>query len=280
MKLTCYPKINVGLKVHPLDELGYHPIQSLFFYAVGELKDEIHVSSNQFTDIYVRGCEINKEDNLVYKAHLALLSNQVDIGNHLIKIEKKIPMGAGLGGGPSNAGIYLKTFGKQSNRLIEIARNLGADIPFFLQSKACLVSGHGEILEPLSQNLEIPALLITPHIHSDTGLIFSIFDGLPKSNWEYQPDMILKYLKSSDSKLHDILHNDLERAACQANPKLALIFFELRRFLTKRSFYCGMSGSGSTFFALFKTRDLAKKTLPKLLELGHSVFETTLCTEI
>ena len=135
MKLTCYPKINVGLKVHPLDELGYHPIQSMFFYAVGELKDEIHISSNQSTEIHVCGYEINKADNLVYKAHLALLKNQVDIGNHLIKIEKKIPTGAGLGGGSSNAGAYLKTFGKQSNQLMEIARSLGADNLFFYKVK-------------------------------------------------------------------------------------------------------------------------------------------------
>ena len=58
-------------------------------YAVGELKDEIHVSSNQFTDIYIAAVR-NKEDNLVYKAHLAL-GNQVDIGNHLSRLRRKFP---------------------------------------------------------------------------------------------------------------------------------------------------------------------------------------------
>ena len=280
MNLTCYPKINLGLKVHPLDEFGYHPIQSLFFYAVGEVKDEIQISSNDSTAIDIPGFEISQTDNIVYKAYLALLNNKVNLHNHLIKIEKKIPTGAGLGGGSSNAGVYLKTFGKELSKLSDIARNLGADVPFFLQNKACFVSGHGEILEPLSEKIKIPALLITPKIHSNTGSIFRIFDELPQSNWTYDPDAILHYLKSADCKLHDILHNDLELAACKANPKLALVYSELRKILSNRSFYCGMSGSGSAFFALFKTRMLAKTIAPKLQILGYPVHETTLCSEI
>lgn len=280
MNLTCYPKINLGLKVHPLDKFGYHPIESLFFYAVGELKDEIQISLNESTEIYVPGYQISRVDNLVYKAHLALLNNQVKIGNHLIKIQKRIPTGAGLGGGSSNAGVYLKTFGKQLDQLPQIGRSLGADVPFFLQNKACFVSGHGEILTPISERLEIPAVLITPNIHSDTSLIFKIFDGLPKSNWSYEPDSIIKYLKSNDCKLYDSLHNDLEAAACEINPKLALIFSDLRQVLTESAFYCGMSGSGSAFFALFETRSLVKQTIPNLLKLGYPVHETTLCTEI
>ena len=178
MNLTCYPKINLGLRVHPVDKHGYHPIQSIFLYAVGELKDEIKVSNYHCTDVSVPGHEITNTENLVYKAHLALLKNGVKLNKQKIIIEKKIPTGAGLGGGSSNAGVYLRTFGSELKHLDKIAKNIGADIPFFLQNKACLVSGHGEILEPLENKFKIPAIIVTPSIHCETKSIFKVFDEL------------------------------------------------------------------------------------------------------
>ncbi len=280
MNLTCYPKINLGLRVHPLDTLGYHPIQSIFLYAVGELKDEIKVSNYHCTDVSVPGHEIKNTENLVYKAHLALLKNGVRLNNQKIIIQKKIPTGAGLGGGSSNAGVYLRTFGSELKHLDKIAKNIGADIPFFLQNKACLVSGHGEILEPIEDKLNIPAIIVTPNIHCETKSIFKIFDELPQPVWEYEPHLIISYLRSASSKINDHLSNDLERAACTVHPKLRSIFSALRQILEEQCFYCGMSGSGSAFFALFKSPDLSQAALNNLREAGYQAYQTKFCSEI
>ena len=280
MKLTCYPKINLGLRVHPIDNLGYHPIQSIFLYSIGELKDEIQISPNQSTEISITNYEIEKTENLVYKAHLALRQNGVCLDKHKITITKKIPTGAGLGGGSSNAGIYLKAFGSELKNLERVALGLGADIPFFLQNKACIVSGYGEILQPIEEEIEIPAVIITSNVHCATKEIFKVFDELPKVHWEYKPKLIIEHLLSADPALMQYLSNDLERASSRLHPKLAELFYELRQILIEQCFYCGMSGSGSSFFALFKTLDRRQTAYEELREAGFQAYKSRLCSMI
>lgn len=280
IELKCYPKINIGLKVHAPTITGYHPLKSLFFYAVGELHDSIRIESADHTSICVPGYQISQTENLVYKAHLKLKNLGVLSDFQKINIEKKIPLGAGLGGGSSNAGNYLKYFGKQLSDLTEIASQLGADVPFFTQNEACLVTGFGERLQILRHNLKIPALIITNDEHCCTAKIFNVFDSSKIKQWNFDPDRILQMLHTADSALQDLIQNDLELSAIQTYPRLDDIYKELRKELFNDSFFSGMSGSGSSFFALFDSNHKRDSSYKTLTSLGFKAYQTEIRSNI
>ena len=165
-------------------------------------------------------------------------------------MEKKIPAGAGLGGGSSDAAHTLLGLNKlcelelSREKLEEIGAKLGADVPFFLWQQPMLVSGTGTELEPFDLEADFSIKLITPPIHSSTAEAYKALDlemcsrtlsieellGLPRSDWK------------------EFLVNDLEEPVFKLFPELNKIKNELYE---EGAFYAAMSGSGSSVFGLF-----------------------------
>lgn len=243
-----YAKVNIFLKISNKRD-GYHELVSRFV-RVHSLYDTISFikSSRKAFDIIGEfGCKM--ETNTVYKAY-KLLEKYDSVRNffqsYSVKIEKKIPEFAGLGGGSSNAATFLNMTNKYCNlnlskdELCEIAVKIGADVPFFVyEYDSANVTGIGEIVEKFDEEI-LDIETITPQIKCNTGEIFKVFrENFYKQISNEDANNLLK-LKSIDIlKQFDIKDaNDLFEPALSLYPQL--------NDYAKKDWY--FSGSGSSFF--------------------------------
>ena len=243
-----YAKVNIFLKISNKRD-GYHELVSRFV-RVHSLYDNISFikSSRKAFDIIGEfGCKM--ETNTVYKAY-KLLEKYDSVRNffqsYSVKIEKKIPEFAGLGGGSSNAATFLNMTNKYCNlnlskdELCEIALEIGADVPFFVyEYDSANVTGIGEIVEKFDEEI-LDIETITPQIKCNTGEIFKVFrENFYKQISNEDANNLLK-LKSIDIlKQFDIKDaNDLFEPALSLYPQL--------NDYAKKDWY--FSGSGSSFF--------------------------------
>ena len=243
-----YAKVNIFLKISNKRD-GYHELVSRFV-RVHSLYDTISFikSSRKAFDIIGEfGCKM--ETNTVYKAYKLLErydSVRDFFQSYSVKIEKKIPEFAGLGGGSSNAATFLNMTNKYCNlnlskdELCEIAVKIGADVPFFVyEYDSANVTGIGEIVEKFDEEI-LDIEIITPQIKCNTGEIFKVFrENFYKQISNEDANNLLK-LKSIDIlKQFDIKDaNDLFEPALSLYPQL--------NDYAKKDWY--FSGSGSSFF--------------------------------
>ena len=191
------------------------------------------------------------QTDLAVRAHLEL---ERHVGRRLplrMKLEKRIPVGGGLGGGSSNAAAMLRgvnelfELGLDAATLAEIARGLGSDVPFLVRGGSAIVEGLGERLEHHEQLPDVHAVLVFPAIACPTGPVYGKFDTL-------RPDAALqthrvRALAAMDSLTHDAPFNDLAAAAIAAAPALEDEIAEVQEAAART---VHVSGSGSTLFVL------------------------------
>lgn len=254
-------KINIGLDVISKRSDGFHNIESLMFPVLG-LYDEIEVIPRADNDINFiqRGIEVDclAEDNLCVRAY-RLLMKEYGISGADITINKKIPFGAGLGGGSSNAAFILKAvadvFGLpvSADELVVLARGLGSDTAFFIHNVPTLVTGRGDELQPVDLSLDGYYLtLVKPSININTKQAYSgVKPAVPSKN-------ILDILKLGVDEWRFYLKNDFEKHIFEKNLLLATL---KKSLYEKGALLSMMSGSGSTMYAIseapFDTSDFA-----------------------
>lgn len=257
-------KINLGLSIVSKRPDGYHELETIF-YPVG-LKDMVEVIQTDNThpsiDFTNTGLAIPGylNQNLCVKAYELLKKDFPSLPNVKIHLHKIIPMGAGLGGGSSDATAVLKllnqlfNLGLKQKQLIDYAAQLGSDCAFFVHEKACHATGRGEILTPFNCDLsDYQIVLIHPAIHISTAWAFSqLTPGIKEKS-------IAEIVAQPIESWKDNLVNDFERPIIAAHPTIGAIKNNLYQ---KGAIYASMSGSGSSVFGLFN------KTIP----LSHSLF--------
>lgn len=269
IKKKSYAKINLGLAVTGKRADSYHELSSLFIpiglYDV--LDFEFKKSDNFKCEIISTGLFSSKlptnESNLIYKTS-ALISKMFSVNfNIKVNIEKNIPMGAGLGGGSSNAALVLKELNNflklklSKTELMDIAVKLGADVPFFIESKASLVQGIGEIIIPFDMNKEYQILLIKPEESISTREVFKDFNlDLTLNCLNVNKLHHIESLFSSglaDTSSMSKLHNDLECVAVKKCPEIEKVKEYIMSF---SPIVCMMSGSGTSVFGVFENLSL------------------------
>lgn len=252
-------KINIFLKIEGREVTsGMHFLNSLF--APIDLFDTIEIAESASFSVVTEGISENipTEKNIIFKAYSAL---QNYVGKELpefeVTIRKTIPSGAGLGGGSSNAAVFLKFLNEycklnlSSAQLIEIASKIGSDVPFFFLGRPALVKGLGEKMEPI----ELPPsddffVLVNPEIHVNTGLAYSLFDKkFPDCDTSNRVPEYFSW-KNED------IFNDFEEIVFAEFPEIARVKAELETLGAHKVF---MSGSGSTLIAMTKSEDTAGK---------------------
>ena len=250
-------KVNLTLSVGPRGRDGYHPLRSTVL-RIG-LADELTVAlgNNEGGDVLtvsgLSGCDA--DGNLVTSAfratRRALGQEMPPLVAHL---EKRIPIGAGLGGGSADAAAAVDSAlqmwgaGLSPQMLGEVALELGADVPFFAANLAAAhVSGRGEKLEGLQVRGNPGLLLVTPPIAISTAAVYARFDELDAPSGSSRT-IDFERLTEQSASLRDA--NDLWPAATSLVPALAEIRSELER-LSSRPWL--MSGSGSTLFAIYES---------------------------
>jgi 4-diphosphocytidyl-2-C-methyl-D-erythritol kinase len=264
-RLRAPAKVNLRLKVLGKRADGFHEIETVM-QRIG-LWDIIRV------ELAVKGLEVHcpgfpdleGEQNLIWQAVRLLEEESNQRLSFRIYLKKRIPLGAGLGGGSSDAAAVLSGINDflgrpvSARRLTELAGDLGSDIPFFLTRQTSLARGRGEILEPL------PDFPVWWYV--------LVYPGFPlATRWVYQEVKIpltekkqyinIKSLKTGlNGPGIDFLENDLEKAVLAHYPLLSRVKEAL---LAQGSLGALMTGSGSTVFGLWREKKEAVKAFHHL----------------
>jgi len=266
-------KINLYLRVNRRRTDGYHDITSLMQLIT--LYDELRFSP-QKTGI-VLSCSRDDlpvdEKNLVYRAAAAFYARTGITPGIRIGIHKRIPLGAGLGGGSSNAATTLMTLNEihktalTKNDLMRLGETLGADVPFFVFGKTAWVSGRGEKLQEAPPLPRMSFVLINPGFPVSTHEVYEGLNwGLTKKRRNYS---IPRF--SSIQEVAAGLANDLEGVVSTLYP----VVNEIKAFLLKNGALGAlMTGSGPTVFGIFKNNQAsARVKRTAVLEKGWLVFD-------
>ncbi len=258
-------KINLFLKIVGKRFDGFHEIESLFAFL--DLHDELTVKKSNNFKLEITGefaDLIDEKENLFTKI-LDFFAIKFSISKNLhIKIIKNIPVGAGLGGGSSNAAFFMQALNQifalnlSKIELQKISLNFGSDIAFFFENHASIVKGRGEIIENFNEFAPISALLINPKIAISTHDIFKKFRGEFSSKISTK-----KLLEKNVFYLLKNFSNDLEKPAIE---KLEAILEIIKNLKKNGAKIAKMTGSGATCFGIFDNEqdlNLAKTSFNK-----------------
>ena len=271
---TAFAKINLGLKIVRQRRDGYHDILSLF-QAVS-LADKLEITLDEAPGMSVSDTAIpSGPKNLVMKAESLLRTYAPSVPEAAFQLEKWIPAGAGLGGGSSDAAAALRGLRKlhalpwTDASLRVLAAGIGSDVPFFITGGTAVVSGRGEVIEPVDWPFSFHYCLIYPGFPVPTGWAYSQLTDIGAGVEPYR-EMIdgLKAGTLDKKTFLSALRNDFETPVFQAYPLLG----DIKRALTDAGADAAfMSGSGSTMVGLFDNRDTARKAADKLARPGWNI---------
>jgi len=253
-------KINIGLFITGKRNDGYHSIETVFYPV--RIYDELIISKSDIFLFSTNSASLSGDytNNLVFKA-VKLLANEVfekDLPVS-IRLNKSIPMGAGLGGGSADAAFTLKAVNRLLNlkipaeRLKQLALKIGSDVPFFLNPRPHFGSSRGEVLIPLNFSLGKPLLIVNPGIHVSTKWAYEHCTPTPAP---FDLRKLDGFNGNDIATLNNYVHNDFEEIVCKNFQQIAELRYELNK---SHAIYVSMSGSGSTFFAVYNDVATAKK---------------------
>lgn len=241
-----------------------------------DLADELMVKQSDSFELEISGSFakfVDQKKNLLTEI-LSFFCDKFGITKNLhIKLKKNIPVGAGLGGGSSDAACLMKSLNEifvlnlSKDELQKISLNFGSDIPFFFEDKSAIISGRGEIIENFPTFQSMPALLINPGINLSTKEIFQKYGQLKCAFSTKVP--IKKLLRDDVFELIKLLPNDLDKAAISSAPIINQILEKLKE---SGADFAKMSGSGPTCFGIFLKKEKLEEAETKLRELFPHFF--------
>jgi len=259
LKVKSPAKINIGLNIVSKRDDGFHNIETIFYPL--NLFDEITFTESSEFSFISNDENLNKEKtNLITKAKDLLESFTSKKLYVKIYLEKNIPIGAGLGGGSSNAATTLLALNDFFNlnvskeNLSKLALQLGSDVPYFINPVASFAESRGEIITPINFNLDKHLLIVNPGIHIQTKWAFSLIK--PK-----QPKVSLKnFINKSKTSTNEILQfasNDFENVVFEEYHQVKEIKNKMLEFGAN---YSLMTGTGSTVWGMFDDEEAANQT--------------------
>lgn len=249
LKANC--KINIGLDVLRRRTDGFHDVETIMMPVYG-LYDTVEVVKNGTNEhhLTIRGIEIDcaDNDNICTKA-ARLMSELYGTGGVGITLEKRVPFGAGLGGGSSDGVAVIKAINSlyelnlSEAVLTGIAARLGSDTAFFVRNIPQFCSGRGEITTPISLNLQGYTLVVAkPDEGVSTREAYAgIVPAIPRHS-------LAESVKRPAAEWPGLIKNDFEASVFPSHPLIADL---KREMLAQGAIYASMSGSGSAVFGLF-----------------------------
>ena len=244
-------KINIGLYVTERRADGYHNLETVFFPI--QLSDSLSIRKNgqAHCNFTCQGLSIDcsAHDNLIVKT-FRMFQERFGIEGVDIEFEKHIPMGAGLGGGSSDATFTamelnrIFQLGLSPEELRVLIKPLGADCPFFIENRPAYAEGIGDLLTPIELSLKgYYLLLVKPDVHVSTAEAYRSIR--PKASGIHLPSVLSQ---TPVNEWRKCVRNDFEASVFPAHPELARIKQSL---YDHGAVYAAMSGSGSTLYGLF-----------------------------
>ncbi len=251
-------KINFGLNIIEKRSDGFHNIETIFYPV--DLFDVLTFSaSDKFIFDSDNEALNNEKDNLVTKAKTLL---EEKCGRELkieIHLKKNIPIGAGMGGGSSDAAATLKTLNQIFNLYLNhdelkvLALKLGSDVPFFLNPVPSFAESRGEKISAINFLINRPVLIVNPGIHISTKWAY---ENIKPQKPEFSLRELSNFSQTDFSFLQDKVVNDFEEKVFQSFPEIVNIKKEL---LNLGASFALMTGSGSTLFGIFPNKISAEE---------------------
>ncbi|MCD8211269.1 MAG: 4-(cytidine 5'-diphospho)-2-C-methyl-D-erythritol kinase [Prevotella sp.] len=255
MKVYPIAKINLGLSVLRKRPDLYHDIETIFYPI--SLKDELEIElqdKGSSLELNLEGISIQGDvkSNIIYKAYYLLKELYPQITGVKIHLKKNIPVGAGLGGGSSDAAYTIKaldeifSLGITKTQMLSIASQLGADCAFFIDPKPSYATARGEELKEIDVNLSGKFIaIVKPPIFISTRQAYSLVKpSIPKIS-------CLDVIYREVSLWKKELKNDFEESLFKVYPELKEIKTLLYGLGAQ---YAAMSGSGSSIYGIFSSK--------------------------
>jgi 4-diphosphocytidyl-2-C-methyl-D-erythritol kinase len=267
--IKSYAKINWTLDVLFKREDGFHELRTI--YQTVSLYDRLRISDT--VGAIEIACDDSRvptdETNLAHRAATALRRATGVTAGARIEIEKRIPVAAGLGGGSSNAAAALVGLARlwkvdvAERDMVELAMDLGSDVPFFLVGGTALGVGRGEEVYPIEQAECEHLLLVNPGFAVSTATAYGKLSRLTRGQ---SPRIIPFTLFAAKAALPLAASNDLELVVSAAHPEIAEV---KRRLLSLGAQHALMSGSGATVFAIFDNSETSKRAKSEMRASGY-----------
>lgn len=264
IEIKAPAKINIGLKVISKRRDGYHNLSTLF-YPINDLYDVLKFELAENFSFQCDNPNIpNDDNNLVVKAKNILEKESKKRLNVKIELLKNIPSEAGLGGGSSDAAATLISLNElyslnfRYEKLLELALDLGSDVPFFIKAKPAIGKSRGEILEQIDFEINKPILIVNPKIKISTKEAFSF---VKSSNQEIEFNNFLTNHKNDFNSYKNIFENDFENYVFEKYPEIKII---KEKMYTNGALFSSMSGTGSTVYGIFPDVQKIKGLLEEL----------------
>ncbi|RJP67650.1 MAG: 4-(cytidine 5'-diphospho)-2-C-methyl-D-erythritol kinase [Ignavibacteriales bacterium] len=258
IEIKAPAKINFGLNVISKREDGFHNLETIF-YPLKDLYDELRFTRSNKFEFTCSDKELETDDNLIIRAKNLLENESKKKINVRIELQKNIPLGAGLGGGSSDAAATLLSlndmFGLKYDldKLRSFALQLGSDVPFFISAKPAFAESRGEKLTLIDFEIPYPIVLVNPGIHISTAEAYKNIKSKP-AMFNLKDLTNIKLTEPSDYITK--VTNDFEDYAFNKHPEIEEIKEKLYSFGAKLSL---MTGSGSTVFGIFNSFNEAEK---------------------
>jgi len=274
-RVRALAKINLDLRVLEKRADGYHELRTIFqTISLADSLDIAFTPSGE-TEIAIDDA-LGIADNLAARAARMALEAMGARGSVRIRLTKRIPMGAGLGGGSSDAAAVLLALPVLAGGALDwpvlagLARELGSDVPFFLMGGSAVGIGRGTELFPLPDRPPVRGLLAVPRVHVSTAEAYRALS--PRLTTELQQNKIFSF----QSQVWDVSRaipaaNDFEPAVFERHPELAAV---KQRLLAGGASPALMTGSGSALFGLFPD---AKAVSSALATLGEQFPASASC---
>jgi 4-diphosphocytidyl-2-C-methyl-D-erythritol kinase len=243
MRETAYAKVNLALHVRAREADGYHRLETVFAFAEdGDLLDVAEPRVTGAVELELGGpfgpLLAGEPDNLVLRAAASLQAIYGVSRGALLRLDKRLPVAAGIGGGSADAAAALRLLvrwwdlPREPAQLHRIARDLGADVPACIDSVAVRGDGRGDLLTPIPDAglTGRPLLLVNPGVLVPTGPVFAAWDGVDRG----------------PLRAELLGRNDLEAPARRIAPGVGEVLAAL-----DGAPFAGMSGSGATCLGLY-----------------------------
>lgn len=256
--MICFPnaKINLGLNIVEKRSDGFHNIETVFYPinwcdALEVIEKKGFQKGDEKINLSLSGIVVegNAQDNLISKAYKLIDAtyNLPPIKTHL---HKNIPMGAGLGGGSSDAAFFIKLLNDKFSlnlsaaKQMNFAKQLGSDCAFFIENKPVYASGKGDVFSDVEIDLSQYCIVVVyPAVHSNTALAYKgVVPVKPQKN-------IQSIITGEIKNWKEDVVNDFEKTIFLQHPELQNI---KNNFYSANALYASMSGSGSAVYGVFK----------------------------
>ncbi|MDP2790644.1 MAG: 4-(cytidine 5'-diphospho)-2-C-methyl-D-erythritol kinase [Rectinemataceae bacterium] len=274
-KVEAFAKINIGLEIGAPLQDGYHPILGIF-HSVG-ISDLLYCAKGEGSEIRVEGAfDCPPQATTIYRAAQLFLEHFKIRGGLVVRVEKGIPVMAGMGGGSADAAAVLLALSRLYDvtltdaELSTVATTIGADVSFFIKGGAAVVSGRGDIIEPIPARRDFGILVVYPGFGVSTKWAYAALDAFREGPGKVQSiqdgrDAAMKKKILCRSFAGEIKTWDFYNSFSPMLHSAFPVYDTLQTMMKEAGAqYVSITGSGSSMYGIFRTMSEASEAKEKL----------------